>query len=166
MKKLAMAAICLLLLSPAAWAGAYVGGSIGQADADSGGDDSSWKVLGGFTFAEFMGVEASYRDLGGDSQTIGTSQLGYDASSMDVFGVGRLKVGEKFGVFAKAGLAFIDVEAWVTDPVLGRISTSDSESEFAFGVGFDYLFGEKFSLRGEYESLEFDMISFGGVFRF
>ena len=166
MKKLAMAVTCLLLLSPAAWAGAYVGGSIGQADADSGGDGSSWKVLGGFTFAQYMGVEASYRDLGGDSQTIGTTELGYDASSMDVFGVGRLELGEKFGVFAKAGLAFIDVEAWVTDPLLGTISTSDSESEFAYGVGFDYSLGEKFALRGEYESLEFDVISLGGVFRF
>ena len=60
----------------------------------------------------------------------------------------------------------IDVEATVTDPLLGSITVSDSESEFAFGVGFDFLIGEKFALRGEYESFEFDVISFGGVYRF
>ncbi len=166
MKKLAMAATCLLLLSPAAWAGAFVGASVGQADADAAGDDSSWKILGGFNFAEFLGVEASYRDLGGNSVTVGPITSGYDATSMDVFGVGRMGVGERFGVFAKAGMAFIDVEAWVNDPLLGLITVSDSESEFAYGLGFDFAVGEKFSLRGEYESLEWDVISFGGVYRF
>ncbi len=165
MKKLAMAATCLLLLSPAAWAGGYVGATVGQADADAAGDDTSWKILGGYNFMEFMGVEASYRDLGGSTQTIGTTQLGFDASSMDVFGVGRMPVGEKFEVFAKAGLAFIDVEATVSDPLLGTISVSDSASEFAFGAGFNFLIAEKFSLRGEYESFDFDVISLVGVFR-
>jgi len=166
MKKIGIAAACLLLLSSAAWAGGYVGASVGQADTDLAGDDTSWKVLGGYNFMEFMGVEGSYRDLGGSTQTIGTTLFGFDASSLDLFGVGRYPVGEKFELFAKAGMAFVDVESTITDPLLGTISVSDSESEFAFGAGFNYLIGQKFSLRGEYESFDYDVLSFGGVYRF
>lgn len=173
MKKLAMAATCLLLLTSPVWADAYVGASVGQSDATQSGvsgDDTSWKLLGGYTFMRFAGVEASYRDLGSVDETVGATQYGLDASSMDIFGVGRLPVGEKFSVFAKAGIAFIDVDATINDPVLGNFSSSESESELAFGAGFDFAIGEKLTLRAEYETFDteesMDMVSFGGVFRF
>jgi len=49
MKKFVIAAACLLLLTPAAWAGAYVGASLGQSDASSAGygdDETSWNGSG------------------------------------------------------------------------------------------------------------------------
>ena len=170
MKKLAIAATCLLLLTSAAWAETYVGASLGQSDATSAGvsgDDTSWKIVGGYTFMKFAGIEGSYRNLGGIDETIGTTQIALDASSMDIFGVGRLPLSDKFEAFAKAGFAFLDVDASVTDPLLGTISTSTSETELALGVGFSYGIGEKIALRAEFETIEnMDMVSVGGVFKF
>ena len=173
MKKFAIAATCLLLLTPAAWAEAYVGASLGQSDATTagvGGDETSWKIVGGYTFMKFAGVEGSYRNLGSMDQTIGTTQIGLEASSMDVFGVGHLPLGEKFEVFAKAGYAFIDLDASVSDPLFGSVSGSTSENEFAYGAGLSFKVGEKIALRAEYETFDLiesaDMISAGGVFTF
>ena len=166
MRKLTIAVALLLFLTPAAWADAYVGASLGQADIGLSGDDTGWKILGGYSFMEFLSVEGSYRDLGSTDQTIGTTQLGLDVSSMDVFGVGHYSIGDKFDVFGKAGVAFLDLEASITDPLLGTISTSTSETEFALGVGVSYRISEKIDLRAEYETFDIDMISVGGVFKF
>ena len=173
MRKFAVAATCLLLLTSVAWAETYVGASLGQSDATStgvSGSDTSWKIVGGYTFMKFAGVEGSYRNLGGLDETIGTTQIGLDASSMDIFGVGRIPVSNKFDVFAKAGFAFLDLEASVTDPVIGTISASTSETELALGVGCSYKVGEKIDLRAEWETFDtiesMNMLSVGGVFRF
>lgn len=173
MKKFAIAATCLLLLTPAAFAGGFVGASLGQSDATSSGvsgDDTSWKVLGGYNFMKFVGVEGSYRNFGSIDETIGTTQIGLDATSMDVFGVGRLPVGSSFELFAKAGYAFIDMDASVTDPMFGTISGSTSESELAYGAGFSFKVGERFAFRAEYETFDvgesMDMVSVGGIFSF
>ena len=165
MKRVAIVATCVLLLTSAAWAEAYVGASLGQADAGLG-DDTGWKIVGGYAFMEFLGVEGSYRNLGSTDQTVGTTQIGLDVSSMDIFGVGRYSIGDKFDVFGKAGVAFLDLEASITDPLLGTISTSTSETEFALGVGVSYRISEKIDLRAEYETFDIDMISVGGVFKF
>ena len=176
MKKFAIAATCLLLMTPAAWAGAYVGASVGESDATSagiGGNETSWKILGGYTFMKFAGVEGSYRNLGSMDQTLGTTTIGLDASSMDVFGVGRLPLGEKFEVFAKAGYAFIDLDVSVSDPsnpIFGSFSGSTSENEFAYGAGVSFKVGTRIALRAEYETFDMiesaDMISAGGIFTF
>lgn len=173
MKKFVVAATFLLLLSPAAWAGAYVGASLGQSDATAmgvDGDDTSWKIMGGYTFMRFVGVEGSYRNIGGISQTIGDNTIDLDASSMDVFGVGILPVGEKFEVFAKAGYARVEGDFTISDPLV-TLSGSDSENELAYGAGFNFRLGEKVALRVEYETIDtdivdMDMTSAGAVLRF
>ncbi len=166
MRKLTIAVALLLFLTPAAWADAYVGASLGQADTGLSGDDTGWKIVGGYKFMEFLGVEGSYRNLGSADQTIGTTQIGLDVSSMDIFGVGRYSIGDKFDVFGKAGFAFLDFDASITDPLLGTISTSTSETELALGIGVSYRIAEKIDFRAEYETFDIDMISVGGVFKF
>lgn len=166
MKKFAIVATCALLLTSVAWADAYVGASLGQADTGLSGDETGWKIVGGYSFKEFLAVEGSYRNLGSSDQTLGTTQIGLDVSSMDVFGVGRYAVGEKFDIFGKAGLAFIELDASITDPLLGTISTSTSETEFALGFGASYKIRENIDLRAEYETFDLDMFSVGGVFKF
>jgi opacity protein-like surface antigen len=173
MKKFAIAAALLLLLTPAAWAKAYVGASVGTADASASGvsgDDTSWKFVGGYTFTKFVGVEGSYRDLGSVKETIGTTSLGMEASSIDVFGVGTLPISERFDVFGKAGFAHVEVDATVSDPLLGTLSTSDTGNELALGAGVNFNFGEKLAVRAEYETIDtadsMDVISAGAVWRF
>ena len=173
MKKFAIAATCLLLMTPAAWAGAYVGASVGESDATSagiGGNETSWKILGGYTFMKFAGVEGSYRNLGGIDETFGTTVVDLEASSLDVFGVGILPVGRSFEVFAKAGFARIEMDATVSDPLIGSVSGSTNENELAYGAGFSFRVGEKIAIRVEHEIFDtiddMNMTSAGAVFKF
>ena len=169
MRKFVIVAALFLLLTPAAFAKAYVGASLGSADANASGvsgDDTSWKIMGGYLFTQHLGIEGSYRDLGSAEQTLLTTTVGWDASSMDVFGVGFLPVGEKIDLFAKAGFARLEVDAYVSDPLLGTISTSDTGNELALGAGVDFKIGEKFSFRAEYETFDMDVISAGAILRF
>ncbi len=173
MRKLTIAAALLLFLTPAAWAGAYVGASIGQSDSTvSGGglsvdgDGTSWKILGGYTFMEFWGVEGSYRNLGGVDTVIGTTSFVADASSMDVFGVRFLPVG-KVDLFAKLGFSRVKVDATINDPLFFfPISASVSDNELAYGAGVSFGVGDKIDVRVEYESFGMSMFSAGAVFNF
>lgn len=176
MKRFAIAAAALLLMTPAAWAGAYVGASVGQSDASvaSGpvsvdGSDTSWKIVGGYTFMKFVGVEGSYRNFGGVNDTIGTTSFDTDATSLDVFGVGILPVGP-VKLFAKAGYSRIELSATVSDPLIPvPVSVSTNENELAYGAGLAFGIG-KADIRIEYEAFNtvetLGMISAGAVFKF
>lgn len=173
MKKFAIVGALMLLMIPAAWAKAYVGASFGSTDSTmsgAGGDETSWKVLGGYNFTTHLGVEGSYRDLGGFDQSFGATSVGMDVSSLDVFGVGILPIGQKWDVFGKAGFSRVAVDAHFSDPMLGTFSVSDSGNELALGAGFNFKVGEKFALRAEYETFDtaesLDVISAGAVWRF
>ena len=175
-KKIALAAVALLFLSPAVLAGAYVGASVGQSDATVSngpvsvdGDDTSWKIVGGYTFMKFAGVEGSYRNFGGVNDTVGTTTFSTDANSLDVFGVGILPVG-KVDLFAKAGFSRIELSADISDPLLpAPVSVSTSENEIAYGAGVSFGLG-KADVRVEYEVFDtpdsLGMFSAGAVFKF
>lgn len=173
MKKFVIAAACLLLLTSAASAGAYIGASTGQSDtsmAGASGEETSWKLVGGYSFMKFFAVEGGYRSFGDLDETVGTTQIGLEASSFDVFAVGRMPVGLRFSFFAKAGYAFLDLDATVTDPMFGTITTSASETELAYGVGLSFKIIDSFHIRAEYETIDttesLDMVSVGAVFKF
>jgi len=177
MRKFAIAAALLLFLTPAAWAGAYVGASLGQSDATVingpvgvSGDDSGWKIVGGYTFMKFVGVEGSYRDLGGLNDTIGTTSFATDLSSLDVYGVGILPLG-KVDLFAKVGFSRLDMSATINDPLFPvPLSVSDNANELAYGAGVSIGFAGKYAVRIEYEAFDtvdtVSMLSAGAVFKF
>ena len=173
MKKFAIAAIALLVLTPAAWAGSYVGASVGTADQTVVGgpsaSDTSWKLLGGYTFMKHMGVEGSYRNIGGMQQeAFGTDMWDTDGSTLDVFGVGMMEVG-KFDLFAKIGFSRIEMDQTITPTVGVPTISSTSDNEIAYGAGASYAVG-KAHLRLEYEVFggdnDINMISAGAVFKF
>lgn len=174
MRKLTIAVALLLFLTPAAWAGAYVGASLGQSDSTvvggtSSGDNSSWKILGGYTFMKFVAVEGSYRNLGGTNDTIGTTSFDTEISSLDVFGVGILPLG-RVDVFAKLGFSRIELSATIDDPLFtAPITVSTNENELAYGVGVSMGFGRA-AIRLEYETFAttetLNMFSAGAVFKF
>ena len=176
MKKLVFAAAALLVLTPGAWAGAYVGASVGQTDTsfDSGSSnfdvgETSWKIVGGYTFMKFVGVEASYRDFGSMSDTQGTFTFDGDASSIDVFGVGMIPVG-KVNIFGKVGYSRIDLDATIDDTANPNPQTfSASDEEFAYGAGVSFKLW-KVDFRIEYEMFDtsdtLNMFSAGAIFKF
>ena len=170
MKKYAIAAALALFLTPAAFAGAYVGASIGQSDATVGtidDNDTSWKVVGGYTFMKFVGVEGSYRNFGGVDGAVGTTTYVSDASSLDVFGVGILPLGT-FNLFAKAGYSRIESDTTIDDQQTPLVF-SGSDTELAYGAGVSFGLGIA-DIRIEYEmfdaSEDLNMFSAGAVFKF
>jgi len=176
MKKFAVAAAVLLFLAPAAWAGAYVGASVGTSDTTVAngpvsvdGDDTSWKLMGGYTFMKHFGVEGSYRNLGGVNDVVGTTTFDTSATSLDAFGVGFWPLG-RVDLFAKVGFSRIELDATINDPLLpAPLSVSDSENELAYGVGVNIGFG-KVAVRVEYEAFNtadtLNMLSAGALFKF
>jgi outer membrane immunogenic protein len=171
-----LALVCLTGLSlgmPAAvYAGAdsgfYLGAGVGDAtvkdsDANFDASDSAYKVFGGYNIGYIplvdFAVEASYIDFGSPSTSAGS----IDVTGVDAFGLAGLSFGP-FGIFAKAG-----VINWDSDATFGTLSSSDSGSDPAYGVGARFAIGP-FSVRAEYEYFDvqsgIDMVSVSGVFTF
>lgn len=161
--------------------GFYVGASIGQGTLDfddsdftvAGLDDSdtAYKVYAGFTFNEFISLEAAYIDAGAPTETIGRFTIRYDLTAINVSAIGHLPLTEAFELFGKAGLTSYDYdgEQRVNGVLIG--TTSDRDQDVSYGFGAAYSFGVPFEVRAEYEFIEidsgsYDMVSVGGVYKF
>jgi outer membrane immunogenic protein len=171
-----IALICLTALSlglPAAVhagadSGFYLGIGAGDAtvkdtDANFDASDSAYKLFGGYNIGFIplvdFAVEASYVDFGSPS----TSNGSIDVTGVDAFGLAGLSFGP-FGLFAKAGMI-----NWDADATFGTVSSSDSGSDPAYGVGARFAIGP-FSVRAEYEYFDIqsgiDMVSISGIYTF
>lgn len=165
----AMVATAILAASPAIAAddgGFYVGAGVGSFGLDIGdfdGNDTGFKVLGGYGFNQYFGVELEYIDGG----TIEEGGAELDVSGFVASLMGSYPVTEQFDVFAKAGMLF-----WDVDFDLFGDSGSDSGEDFAWGVGAGYDFTDTFGGRVEYQSftieddIDGDMISASVVWKF
>jgi hypothetical protein len=171
-----LALICLTGLSlgmPAtvfagADSGFYIGAGVGDAtvtdnDTNFDASDSAYKIFGGYNIGFIplvdFAVEASYVDFGAPSTSAGS----IDVTGVDAFGLAGLSFGP-FGIFAKAGMI-----NWDADATFGTLSSSDSGSDSAYGVGARFAIGS-FSVRAEYEYFDvqdgIDMVSVSGVYTF
>jgi len=180
MKHLTLIALLVVLfLAPQARAGqAYVGVSLGRAsleasptdidlDIDFNGDDSGFKVFGGYRFKRFLALEGSYFDLGNiDDSVLGFSFLA-DVKGVDACAVARLSAGRWFEFYGRAGLAYWDVEATVIDEETDhRITRNDRDSGWTFGVGGAVRINRHLALRVEwqvYELEQSDSVSFASL---
>lgn len=157
--------------------GFYIGGSIGQMEAD--GDcpagrtcdfkDSAWKVFGGYQLNRHFAVEATYGDWGEISQRTATVTATGEIWSAGVAALGILPLGgDRFALFGKAGILYSEQE--VTGSGGGfTITESQDGTEFHYGFGALFNFTRNLGLRAEWERLqdsEVDIISVGIQFRF
>lgn len=132
--------------------GFYIGGSLGQstielASQTSTGEsfdfsesDTAYKIFGGYNFGIIplidLAVEGSYVDFGSSSTTLSTgTTIQSDITGWDAFGLAALTFGP-FSVFGKAG-----VISWDSDVIIGGVSSSDSGSDPAYGLGAKLQFG-------------------------
>ncbi len=128
--------------------GALFGGTIG------GRWQSGYVVLG-------IEAEASFASL--DDSAPNSSAAGF-ANSVKIDWLGTLtaqagiQTGRVHG-YLEAGIAFTGSEYSVTDsrggPVNLTQSVSDTRNGFVFGAGLEYLLGSHWSIRGEYNYLNF-----------
>jgi hypothetical protein len=164
------------LATPASAGTFYVGASWLSTDAEFDTavdnfdtDDSGWKVFGGYDFARFLGVEASYRDLGTFDQTIGTNSISADLKVYDVEARGILPIGKALELFAKLGYGNISADVSTSDGITS-FSDDDDEWEILYGVGVSIKLGEAFAIRAEWEEWDVDTslngFSVGACFRF
>jgi OmpA-OmpF porin, OOP family len=185
---------CAVLAAPSAVlaqdARFYIGGSLGQAEAEGVCDDvrtlvtgigtvsscdekdSAWKFFGGYQFNRNFALEASYFDYGSVSasgQTFGIPfSVSGDATAFGIAAMGILPLGDRVSLFGKLGLLNTEIDVTAAG-IGGAVSESDSETGLHIGVGVMFDLGRNFSVRAEWErndEAEIDMISIGAQFRF
>ena len=162
----------LLSCGPIAMAadnGIYVGGSIGQAQAEFqegninlDADDMGFKVIAGIRPLDWLGVEANYVNFG-EAEENGVS---LEADGLSAFAVGFLAAGP-VDLFAKGGLVSWDATLGVDG--VGNIN--EDGTDLAYGIGAQFRVWS-LSLRAEYEVFDvedvenLDMLSVGFTFTF
>lgn len=161
--------------------GFYVGAGIGQGTLDfddtdftvAGVDDSdtAFKVYAGYTFNEFISLEATYIDAGEPTEQIGAFSMQFDLSAVNVSVIGHLPLTETFELFGKAGLTSYDYDAVVRLNGVQVGTGDDSDQDVSYGFGAAYSFPGPFEIRAEYEFIEidsgsYDVVSLGGAFKF
>jgi opacity protein-like surface antigen len=175
----------VLLLAPAVSVaqetGFYLGGSIGQMEAE--GDcpsafscdlkDSAWKVFAGYRVNRHLAIEGTYADWGEIS--VRTTAAGVPVTGMSeqtgwgVAGLGILPLGDRFSLFGKLGVMVGERETRVGAPGFPSVVDSDDGSELHFGFGAGFNFTRNLGLRAEWERLEdseIDVVSIGLQYRF
>lgn len=161
--------------------GFYLGAGVGQGTLDfddtdftvAGVDDSdtAFKVYAGYTFNEFISVEAAYFDAGQPTEQIDTLTLQFDLSAVNFSAVGHLPLTESFELFGKAGLASYDYDGQASINGVMVSTGDDSDQDVSYGFGATYSFAGPFEIRGEYEFIEidsgsYDVVSLSGAFKF
>jgi hypothetical protein len=164
-RTLGLAILLTLAAATPSYAGFYVGASYGNTtlevdtpEISFDADDPSYKVFAGFRFLKFLGVEASYLDLG--SPTDGSVTI--ETTGWSGFGMGVLPLGP-VGLFAKVGMVSTDSEI--------SSLADESSTDPAYGVGAEFAFS-KIAIRAEYERFDIEdtedvyMVSAGVAWRF
>lgn len=177
----------LLAASQASAQGFYIGGSIGQSDADDGnaipdlitsgtvdGSDTGFKFFGGFQFNQNLGLELAYVDLGEATYSgnfLGAPVTGgsVETTGFNVSAVGTVPVNPSFSLFGKVG--FFMWEAKARDITAGApFSGSEDDVDLSFGFGAAYHLNKNFSVRAEWEQFEavdsISLLSIGVAYKF
>lgn len=138
----------------------YVGGGIGSSFYSSeigeaidqitkiSENATAWKLFGGFSPANFIGVEGGYRHFGTVTANAGSVRFESSTKGWDVEALGLLRIAI-IDLFGKAGLMF-----WSTDSKLGNTTLTDtSGTDFFWGLGAGLHLGPV-GARLEWESVE------------
>jgi OmpA-OmpF porin, OOP family len=180
-KRLALSGFAAFALSAAMAAhadvqpGFYAGLGAGTAsveDDDTGfdGDDTAFKLFGGYAFNDNFAVELAYIDGGTPDDRFGNIDVDLEVTGLNASAVGRLPVSDTVALFGKVGFASYDLKATAR---LGGASASDkdSDTDLSYGVGGSVSFAERFEVRVEWEAIDvedgsFSLLSVNGLYRF
>ncbi len=152
---------------------------------DSG---TAWKVYAGYAFNEYVATEAGYADLGKVVTRFGASipPTQIPAILSDTFNIHPYQGDGWFGaavftwpvepdrysLFARVGVFAweSDLDIRVISGGTGSITDRESGTDMLFGVGFEWLLNEQWSITGEWERYELnewlDVPSIGVKYRF
>lgn len=128
----------------------YAGVGIGNSDLDRGGfgDDTAFKIYGGYQFNKWLAIEGAFIDLGDFTSS---TQPAISIDGFQATALGTVPLGELFRVFGKAGLF------------------KNGGTDLTYGLGFEW--GRKIGVRAEWERFQdvsggsdVNMISVSAVF--
>jgi hypothetical protein len=167
---LASAFVLTSLPASAADNGIYLGGSIGQTgvqidEFDYDADATSYKVIAGWRFLDWLAVEGNYIDFGSADDRVSGTRLETDLSGVSLSAVGFLPAGP-VDLFARVGA--VDWSADLSAEGFGR--DSEDGTDFTYGVGAQFRVWS-LSIRAEYEMFDLDdadvdMLSVGVTWTF
>src|SRR5581483_1324709 len=113
--------------------------------------NTSWKIYAGFRPLGFpLGVDVDYVDLGSQDARTVHGPANASAKAFAAYAVGYLPIpAPNIDVYGKAGLARWQFDGSLPNEGLFRIS--DNGTDFAWGVGGQVHFLDRFAVRVEYE---------------
>lgn len=144
-----IACATLLASAPALAQGFYFGASAGQSSmydvpaipVNFNGEDTAFKVFGGYQFGKYVAIEAFYADFGEPAD----GAVSIDAAAYGVEAVVILPIVDRLLIFGKAGIA-----AWDAD-FIGPLGFSDDGLDPVFGGGLAVKITPSVAIRGEWE---------------
>ena len=154
---LAAAAPAVAQQSEAGW---YIGGSYGMTNIDvdtsgtgfrADGDDTGFKIFGGFQFSKHWGAEVGYLDAGKASVTGPGGSADLSVTAITFAGTGTLPLNENFSLLGKVGLWMWDTGCNGAICVSGA---SDSDTDLFYGLGVRYNFNRNWAIQAEWEQFE------------
>jgi hypothetical protein len=166
MKRNRFVALFLLFVSMAALAdqdqGFYAGAGVGQfnveiedvSSATFKGDDTVYKVFGGWRFNPIIGMELDYIDLGSPQDNVNNVNVETQINGWAPYLTATLPLGP-IELLGRVGYYFYNIEAKGS---AGSISSSVSESEkdLVYGVGIGLTLFDHLHARLEYEEFDFE----------
>jgi hypothetical protein len=141
--------------------GFYIGAAAGQARFDDkfsindlDREDTSWKALVGWRFADQFSLEGSYVDFGESTApgALGINPFAQEAKAWMLQGVGYIAI-PYIDLFAKVGVARIESQGRGAN----LPGVRDRTNEFAYGWGAQWRW-RSLAIRGEYERFDADVI--------
>jgi OOP family OmpA-OmpF porin len=155
MKKIVLASL-LAVAAVGAQAQAYIGGGIGMSEVNLDCDgstscdksDTGYKIYGGYKFHPMAALEVGYIDFGKASAS--GYYRGYavkadiNASAFTVAAALRGAFTPSLSGVARLGVANVETKLTGTVYGVGRGTSSESSTEFYFGLGLEYAFTKNF----------------------
>lgn len=156
--------------------GFYVGVGVGQSkvsDSELGlsfdGDDTAFKLFGGYRINPNISAELTYIDIGTPSDTIQGIDLDIEADIFQASLLGMWPFSDTLSGYLRAGVLFWDATATASNG-FNFVTTEDDGNDFSWGAGIEFGGG---NLRGRFEyegsdveGTDLKLISLSAVYRF
>jgi OOP family OmpA-OmpF porin len=166
--------------------GWYLGGTIGQSDADvdcSGTTscdtkDTAWRILGGYQINRNFAVEVGYHNLGEVSASAPGVSVNLESNAWELVGIGAFPISNQFSIYGKAGFYRGETEVEASVAGVGSGSLDETNTDLTYGIGAQYKVNRQLGIRAEWQrytnlgdngtigEADVDVMSVGLIWRF
>lgn len=138
----------------------YVGGKLGAASTDErwiDDDDTSYGLYAGYRFHRIFAIEAEYTDFGNLRVDLGDLEIRSSRLEPRTWGlrlVGHVPMTPRFDLLASIGYHSFDLDPR-DDQGFRDVVGSRSSTDLFYGLGGQYNFSNRWSLRAQVQRYEF-----------